>query len=195
MKKKILLSILLILLNCKEKKNNDLINQSLEKFYRTEDLNSLIETYNQLFNDVNKKEVLKRYNKKQVIPFFIALNKKKELKEILEYQEKIDYHDKLLINLLAYNIEKENGNINKQPIYNNIKIIQKELSKSLKDSILYIDYFSMRSMLVDETELKTEIDSMRYTNFYFSNNFYEFIIEDAINELKNNEVTKNIFKR
>src|SRR5690606_7280776 len=97
------------------------------------------------------------YDKQSVVSAFMILKKYDELKMLINNQSNIDYNDKLILNLLDYILEKKSGNIKKEFIYNNIKLVQDTLVKSPKDSLLYIDYFTMRSILKNNKGINDEI--------------------------------------
>ena len=99
------------------------------------------------------------------------------------------------MNLLDYIIEKKQGRLDKKFIYDNIKIIQDTLSKSTKDSILYIDYFTMRLVLKDYENVMEEIDSMQYANNNFSEMYYNEILKDAITEFYESEFTDDLITK
>lgn len=176
----------------KEKEKSDLISKSLISFYNSNETEVLYKTYSQLEKKYKNEELLLKFDKKEVINMFLILKKYSELKHILNTQKKLSYHDKLILNLIDYKIDKENGIMNNKYINNNIRLIQDTLRKSPKDSILYIDYFSMRSVLVDSMKIREEIDSMQYTNKNFSKDFYDLILKNAIYEFQYNPINHDI---
>ncbi|GEM_PF-1687544 len=179
----------------KEKEKSDLISKSLISFYNSNETEVLYKTYSQLEKKYKNEELLLKFDKKEVINMFLILKKYSELKHILNTQKKLSYHDKLILNLIDYKIDKENGIMNNKYINNNIRLIQDTLRKSPKDSILYIDYFSMRSVLVDSMKIREEIDSMQYTNKNFSKDFYDLILKNAIYEFQNNPINHDILNK
>jgi len=179
----------------KEKEKSDLISKSLISFYNSNEAEVLYKTYSQLEKKYKNEELLLKFDKKEVINMFLILKKYSELKHILNTQKKLSYHDKLILNLIDYKIDKENGMMNNKYINNNIRLIQDTLRKSPKDSILYIDYFSMRSVLVDSMKIREEIDSMQYTNKNFSKDFYDLILKNAIYEFQNNPINHDILNK
>lgn len=179
----------------KEKEKSDLISKSLISFYNSNETEVLYKTYSQLEKKYKNEELLLKFDKKEVINMFLILKKYSELKHILNTQKKLSYHDKLILNLIDYKIDKENGMMNNKYINNNIRLIQDTLRKSPKDSILYIDYFSMRSVLVDSMKIREEIDSMQYTNKNFSKDFYDLILKNAIYEFQNNPINHDILNK
>lgn len=186
----------IIISSCsKEVKKNDVFISSLQKYYSTNNRSELQAAYLELKPKINDKEALLNYDKQSVVSAFMILKKYDELKMLINNQSNIDYNDKLILNLLDYILEKKSGNIKKEFIYNNIKLVQDTLVKSPKDSLLYIDYFTMRSILKNSKGINDEIDSMQYTNSNFTDSYYNDILRVAIDEFYDSEVTDDIFNK
>lgn len=186
----------IIISSCsKEVKKNDVFISSLQKYYSTNNRSELQAAYLELKPKINDKEALLNYDKQSVVSAFMILKKYDELKMLINNQSNIDYNDKLILNLLDYILEKKSGNIKKEFIYNNIKLVQDTLVKSPKDSLLYIDYFTMRSILKNNKGINDEIDSMQYTNSNFTDSYYNDILRVAIDEFYDSEVTDDIFNK
>ena len=186
----------IIISSCsKEVKKNDVFISSLQKYYSTNNRSELQAAYLELKPKINDKEALLNYDKQSVVSAFMILKKYDELKMLVNNQSNIDYNDKLILNLLDYILEKKSGNIKKEFIYNNIKLVQDTLVKSPKDSLLYIDYFTMRSILKNNKGINDEIDSMQYTNSNFTDSYYNDILRVAIDEFYDSEVTDDIFNK
>src|SRR5690606_33503962 len=126
----------IIISSCsKEVKKNDVFISSLQKYYSTNNRSELQAAYLELKPKINDKEALLNYDKQSVVSAFMILKKYDELKMLINNQSNIDYNDKLILNLLDYILEKKSGNIKKEFIYNNIKLVQDTLVKSPKDSL------------------------------------------------------------
>lgn len=196
MKVIILIISSIIISSCsKEVKKNDVFINSLQKYYSTNNRSELQSAYLELKPKINNKEALLNYDKQSVVSTFMILKKYDELKMLINNQSNIDYNDKLILNLLDYILEKKSGNIKKEFIYNNIKLVQDTLVKSPKDSLLYIDYFTMRSILKNHKGINDEIDSMQYTNSNFTDSYYNDILRGAIDEFYYSEITDDIFNK
>lgn len=189
---------ILLLIACHNNKvtENDVFSASLNTYYVTHNKSDLQKAFIELKKDIDNQKYETQYDKKDIIAVLMILKEYDVLKTFLSNQQKTDYNSKLTLNLVNYIIERKQGKSNKKFIYSNIKTIQDTLAKSSKDSLLYVDYFTMRLILEDSVEnIMREIDSMQYANDNFSELYYNDILKDAIKEFYDSEITDDLITK
>lgn len=195
MKKIIFCFSIITILSCNKEQvvKKDVFSSALNVYYTNNNTHELDSLYLVLKKEINKKGLINQYNKSNVAIAFMILKKYDDLALLLKNQEKLSYNDQLTLNLLNFIIDKKAGNLNKSYINQNIKIIQDTLNKSKNDSLLYIDYFTMRMILNDYEKVEQEIDSMQYTNKNFSDEFYNILLKENLKEFRNDKKSEDLF--
>lgn len=192
MKQKIIIlaSLLILFSSCfKTKENisnenlNVLIYQNLSKYNSTKDKKYLLASYYKLSNNKDFVEQgLVGKNSLPIISLLMNLKKYDELEKLLVSNTTINKYNRVnTLNTVRF-LKLKNSDKNKANLYikESIVMIKDTISKAPNDSLLYIDYFSMRIFLVGKKNVLKEIDSMEVTNKKYSNIFYKSILKDNI---------------
>ena len=177
------LTISLLIFSCQRDKI-DHLKQSKEYFFKyqtTQNYEYLDSSYYELNLD---KEFIEKgitlNNKDHIIPLLFNYQKYNELLVLMEsyYQGISDIpRDELMgLNLIRY----FNNPAEEKPIYDNVSIASKAIQENPKDSILYIEYYINKSVLVGRDSVIKEIDSLKNNNPLFSNMFYEIGVKKSI---------------
>lgn len=192
MKQKIIIltSLLILFSSCLKTKEyisnenlNVLIYQNLSKYNSTKDKKYLLASYYKLSNNKDFVEQgLVGKNSLPIISLLMNLKKYDELEKLLVLNTTINKYNRInTLNTVRF-LKLKNSDKNKANLYikESIVMIKDTISKAPNDSLLYIDYFSMRIFLVGKKNVLKEIDSMEVTNKKYSNIFYKSILKDNI---------------
>ena len=188
MKRVMIFVFLSYLVSCK---NNDVTNEELNKILST----SLIE-----YNDTRNKDVLKKsysflsrnkdYREEGLQKdFFISatgvmmnLEKYDELENLLKTNHNIDEYTKMkILNDLGFmKFKSKDKKKAKEYLKKNQLMILNKIKRNPKDTLLYSEYFGIRTLLVGKEKSLLEVDSI------FSNQSqYREIFKDMINDYSN----------
>lgn len=162
---------------------NILISQNLSKYYLTKDKKYLLDSYSKLPNNKDFIEHgLVGKNSLPIISLLLNLKKYEELERLLISNNTINKYNRInTLNTVRFlKLKKINKIRANDYISESIVMIKDTISKSPKDSLLYIDYFSMRMFLIGKKNVLKEIDSMEVANKKYSNIFYKSILKDNI---------------
>lgn len=174
-------------LNTKEyisnEKLNALISQNFTKYYSTKDKKYLLASYSKLsYNKDFVEQGLVGKNSLPIISLLMNLKKYDELEKLLVSNTTINKYNRInTLNTVRF-LKLKSSDKNKANLYikESIVMIKDTINKTPKDSLLYIDYFSMRMFLVGKNNVLKEIDSMEVANKKYSNIFYKSILKDNI---------------
>lgn len=188
--KLLLLIISMITISCLNKKIyitnenlNILLSKSISKYYQTKDKKYLLFAYDSLYkNEEFIDQGLVGKNTLPIISLLINLKKYDELEKLLINNTTINNYNRLnTLNTVMYlklkDIDKERAN---SYIQKRIITIKEKINKTPTDSLLYVDYFTMKMFLVGKEKVLKDIDSMEITNKNYSNIFYKNILKESI---------------
>ena len=144
---------------------------------------SLKKSYKTLLN--NEDFGITGKNADLVIPIYNELRKYDELIKLLNVSTTFsDYQKTTLSNTIkARKYKCKDTGMLEAVVSDNLKIIQEEISTNPEDSILYVDFYLSKLFIRDLNSLLEEIDSLKKVDNRFSDNFYEYILKDAVKEL------------
>ncbi|AWG26979.1 hypothetical protein [Flavobacterium kingsejongi] len=98
---------------------------------------------------------------------------------ILKNKTLSKYHRLNTLNIVKFlNTKDQDTKDSNRYLYENIKRINDSINKKPIDSLLYIDYFSMKMFLNGKNKTLIEIDSMQKNNKSYSDVFYEILREN-----------------
>jgi hypothetical protein len=189
---KTLLCILLLLsLSCNKNKNSD-GSGSMDQSYRyltdyrsTKNKDYLKKSYCELNKSaLYKKDGLTNSNYELVVPLLVYLKKYDELLVLISNSSTIELSKKdLIINMVnSLKFYQKDKVLARKYIDKNLKFIKERINQNPKDSLNYIDYFIMKLYVKDRETVFKEIDSMQLVNKNFSNQFFKYILKDAVHD-------------
>lgn len=168
----------IFLFSCNKKSVDVVKNTSIYDF-DTEKVFKVI--YDSIKLDLDEDGFLLKYNRKDVINLFFKLEKYKEIKIVLNKQEKLNYEDTLTLNKVNFILSKQNGETGKEYIDKSLDLIRAKIIDKPNDYKLFLDYFSFKIFITKQVDLFHEIDSIQKVNFNFSKDEYDYwykIIKD-----------------
>lgn len=189
MKTYIFLTSLLLLFSCNKKAvkmGPDYLNvakKHLNDYVINHDKSDLKLSYAALQKDKQFHEKgLNDENRHTVVSIYMYSGKYKELKKLLIDDITVDKFKKEITTNLLEALTENNREQSKLYLKKNISLINEKLIQNPQDSLLYIDYFTMKLYLEGRSEVLKEIDSMKHLNKRFSPDYYDLILSDMIKD-------------
>lgn len=170
--------ISIFLFSCNKKSVDVVKNTSIYDFDTEKVFNVICDS---IKLDLDEDGFLLKYNKKDVINLFFKLEKYKEIKIVLNKQEKLNYEDTLTLNKVNFILSKQNGETGKEYIDKSLDLIRAKIIDKPNDYKLFLDYFYFKIFITKQEDLFHEIDSIQKVNFNFSKDEYDYwykIIKD-----------------
>lgn len=159
---------------------NSILKNSIIQYHEFKDQKHLNEAFVKLkLNKNYNKQLVSDTNSQLVITLLFNMKKYDDIINLLENTKNINEYNRLItLNIAKYlkfkNIDKQKANLF---IKKNITRINDSLNKEVKDSLIYLDYFSMKMFISGKETAIKEIDSMQISNETYSNMFYEILKE------------------
>ncbi len=161
----------------------------LQEYNKTKDKKFLKESYKLLIkNPTFKESGLTNSNRALVLPLLMYLKKYDELENLLSKDTTFDKEKKEMFSntVKSLKIYNKDSILAKDYINKNLKLINEKIKLNPKDSLAYLDYFTMR-LYKNNDKQKTlkEIDSMQKINRVQSDFFYNYVLKDVIEDYPN----------
>lgn len=188
MKRFLIIVSIIILISCKNKKENlSLANEHFVDYLVTKKKSHLDSSYQYLksggyliADNINKQNV------DLITTILLYMKKYQDLELLLKENNKMAAQEKeFILNLtLALKNYKVDSIKAKEYIRNNLIITEKEIVSNPFDSTSWVQYCAMRIYLVGKNQAIQEVDSIKSIN-NFSNSFYENFLVEFIREYPN----------
>lgn len=156
----------------------------LTEYITRKDTNSLLESYRLLSsNDEFIKEGITEENHDFVTSLLMYLRKYDQLEDLIMASDFSIREKGLTLNLIrSLKIYERDSLAAHRYIEENINLIKGKLRTNPTDSLLFVDYFIMRTYDVGREGALSDLDSFKLVNHSFSHEFYEHVLRDVIKE-------------
>lgn len=156
----------------------------LTEYIIRRDTNALLESYRLLSsNDKFMKEGITEANYDFVTSLLMYLRKYDQLGDLIIASDVNIREKSLTLNLIrALKVYERDSLAAQRYIQENIDLIKEKLKTNPTDSLLYVDYFIMRTYEVGREGALSDLDSLKLVNQTFSHEFYEHVLRDVIQE-------------